>query len=288
MNDQRKVVYEERKELMRVDDVHDTVVELRHQTIDDIVSRCIPEKAYAEQWDAHGLHEECLRLLALDLPAEDWVKEEGIAEQEIRERITAASNKKMAAKVANYGPEVMRMAEKQFLLMVLDKQWKDHLLSLDHLRQIITLRAFGQRDPLIEYKIEAFDLFKQMEAQRRAETTMLLSRVEIRAVSPEEIQAPVQQPSNLRETRRDPALAGVGAAVGAAGAAAGPGNGADESPLPPPGQTPQQPPKQQPFRHAAGSGLDAADPATWGKVPRNAPCPCGSGRKYKHCHGKLA
>ena len=272
MNDQRKVVYEERKELMRVDDVHDTVVELRHQTIDDIVSSCIPEKAYAEQWDAHGLHEECLRLLALDLPVEDWVKEEGIAEQEIRERITAASNKKMAAKVANYGPEVMRMAEKQFLLMVLDKQWKDHLLSLDHLRQIITLRAFGQRDPLIEFKIEAFDLFKQMEALRRAETTMLLSRVEIRAVNPEEIQAPVRQPTNIREIRQDPAA----------------GNGVDESPMPPPGQTPQQPPKQQPFRHAAGSGLDPADPATWGKVPRNAPCPCGSGRKYKHCHGKLA
>ena len=118
MNDQRKVVYEERKEMMRTNDVHDVVFELRHETIEDIVARCIPEKAYVEQWDAHGLHEECLRLLALDLPIEDWAKEEGIADQEIRDRITDASDKKMAAKVANYGPEIMRMTEKQFLLMV--------------------------------------------------------------------------------------------------------------------------------------------------------------------------
>jgi preprotein translocase subunit SecA len=262
--------------MMRANDVHDIVFDLRHQTIEDIVARCIPEKAYVEQWDAHGLHEECLRLLALDLPVEDWAKEEGIADQEIRQRITEASDKKMAAKVANYGPEIMRMTEKQFLLMVLDKQWKDHLLSLDHLRQIIGLRAFAQRDPLIEYKLEAFELFNQMEAQRRAETTMLLSRVEIRTVDPAAIEAPVQQMTDLKETRDDPALRGAPPPSS--------GNGADETPMPPP----PQPPKQQPMRHAAPSGMNPADPATWGKVPRNAPCPCASGRKYKHCHGKLA
>ncbi len=271
MNDQRKVVYEQRKDLMRGEDVHDTVVEMRQQTIEDTVDRCIPEKAYAEQWDVTGLHEECLRLLALDLPVADWAKEEGIADQEIRERIVSASDKKMATKVANYGPEVMRMAEKQLLLMVLDKQWKDHLLSLDHLRQGIIWRGLAQRDPLIEYKREAFELFEAMLAQMRAETTALLSHMEIRAVQPEEI-APRGLPENLRETRQDPALGGNGAPAK--------GNGADETPMPPP--------KAAPFVRRAAAQIDPNDASTWGKVSRNAPCPCASGRKYKHCHGKVA
>jgi preprotein translocase subunit SecA len=271
MNDQRKVVYEQRKDLMRVDDVHDTVLEMRHQTIEDLVDRCIPPNTYAEQWDASGLHEECLRLFALDLPTADWAKEEGIADQEIHERITAASDKKMAAKVANYGPEVMRMAEKHILLMVLDKQWKDHLLSLDHLRQGIGWRGLAQRDPLIEYKREAFELFEAMLAQMRAETTALLSHMEIRAVEPEPM-APQPLPGNLRETRQDPALAGAGASAR--------GNGADETPMPPP--------KPMPVVRRAAAQIDPNDAATWGKVPRNAPCPCGSDRKYKHCHGKVA
>ncbi len=269
MNDQRKVVYEERKEYMRAESVHDEIVGMRHETVEDLVARCIPKNAYAEQWDLGGLHEECLRLFGLDLPVADWAKEEGIAEQEIRERITSASDKKMAAKVANYGPEVMRSVEKQLLLHVLDKQWKDHLLTLDHLRQGIMWRGLAQRDPLIEYKREAFELFENMLAEIRSETTMLLAHMEIRSVEPE---IPSSQPRVMRETREDPALVGAGAK--------GPVNGEDPSPPPPP--------KPQPVRRAAAAAINPADPATWGKVPRNSPCPCGSGRKYKHCHGKMA
>ena len=287
MNDQRKVIYEQRKDLMRTDDVHDTVVEMRHETIEALVSTCIPENAYAEQWDTHALHEECLRLLALDLPIEDWAKEEGIADPEIRERILKASDRVMAGKTANYGPELMRAAEKHILLHVLDKQWKDHLLSLDHLRHGIGLRAYGQRDPLNEYKREAFDLFESMLAEVRSETTMVLSHIQIRATEPEPALFTRQQQQVMHETREDPALAGT--PMPAPEEELGPAGG--EAPPPRAQQgaqqaAPQTAPKPQPMRHAAAAEMDPTDPSTWGKIQRNAPCPCGSGKKYKHCHGR--
>ncbi len=261
MNDQRKVIYEQRKDLMRAKEVHESVVDMREQLIEDSVGRHIPAGAYAEQWDGTGLHAEILRIFGLDLPIEDWIAEEGIADQEIRERITGEVNRRMAAKTANYGEEVMRSLEKQILLMVLDKQWKDHLLSLDHLRHGIVLRAYAQRDPLNEYKREAFELFERMLAEVRDEVTMLLARVELRAADPE---APdlrrEQQP--MHETRQDPALAGGDGGVTTAA-------------------------RPTTTRQAAAT-IDPEDPTTWGKVPRNAPCPCGTGKKYKHCHGKLA
>ncbi|MCH8924945.1 MAG: preprotein translocase subunit SecA [Proteobacteria bacterium] len=280
MNDQRKVVYEQRKDLMRVTDVHDTVSEMRHDVIENLVEHHIPPGAYAEQWDTSGLHTETLRILGLDLPIVDWAKEEGIADPEIRERILDASNRKMAAKLANYGEEIMRSLEKQILLMVLDKQWKDHLLTLDHLRHGIFLRAYGQRDPLNEYKREAFELFGTMLSEVRDEVTMLLSRVELQAAEPSA--AVVRRaPQVMHEGHQDMALTGAGAEapVGAmAEAEAGAG--------PTPGARPAPPPRPQLSRRAA-SRIDPNDPSTWGKVPRNAPCPCGAGRKYKHCHGKL-
>jgi preprotein translocase subunit SecA len=283
MNDQRKVIYEQRKDLMRAEDVHDTVVEMRHEVIEDMVTRHIPPNAYAEQWDVSGLHAETLRVFGIDLPIQDWAAEEGIADQEIRERITETSNRKMAAKLANYGEEIMRSIEKQLLLMVLDKQWKDHLLTLDHLRHGIFLRAYGQRDPLNEYKREAFELFGTMLAEVRDEVTMLLARVELQTAAPEA--AVVQRaPQVMREGRDDPALVGAGAGAGAGaeapvGAMAEAQAGAGPAAAPPP-------PRPVATRQAAPR-LDPNDPATWGKVPRNAPCPCGTGRKYKHCHGKL-
>jgi len=267
MNDQRKVVYEQRKELMRAEDVHDTVVEMRHQTIEDLVARHIPPKAYAEQWDVDGLHTECLRLFSAETPIAEWAKEEGIADQEIRERITDVSDRKMAAKAANFGPEVMRSLEKQLLLLVLDKQWKDHLLSLDHLRHAVLLRAYAQRDPLNEYKREAFELFEGMLTEMRDEVTMLLSRVEIRAAEPEAVKVP-RTTQRMQETRQDPAMAGAALeTVGAGGNGSG-GGAASAS-------------------RQARATSNPNDPTTWGKVPRNATCPCGSGKKYKHCHGKL-
>ncbi|MEM7224174.1 MAG: preprotein translocase subunit SecA [Pseudomonadota bacterium] len=277
MNDQRKVVYEQRRDLMQLEDVHDTVTEMRHQTIDDLVTRCIPEKAYAEQWDIHGLHEETMRLLGLDLPVQDWAKEEGIADQEIRERLHEASDKKMAAKTANYGPEIMRMAEKQILLHILDTQWKDHLLSLDHLRQGINWRALAQRDPLIEYKREAFNLFEELLGEVRAETTQHLSNLEIRVMDPAAMAPPPVDVQGTAELRQDPAMVGA-AEVETVGAGA-------SAPPPPPRP---EPPKAQPVvRKVTAEGFNPADTSTWGKVPRNAPCPCGSGKKFKQCHGKV-
>ncbi|HIP80240.1 MAG TPA: preprotein translocase subunit SecA, partial [Kiloniellaceae bacterium] len=206
MNDQRKVVFEQRKDLMRAEDVRDTVTEMREEVIKSMVERCVPASAYSEQWQIDSLHEESMRLLGLDLPVKDWADEEGIADQEIHDRIAAAASQRMAAKTANFGPEMMRGLEKQILLLVLDRQWKDHLLSLDHLRQGVQLRAYGQRDPLIEYKREAFDLFENMLAEVREETISLLSRVELRP-SAEEVVVPRPQ-QEMHEGRQDVALVG--------------------------------------------------------------------------------
>ncbi len=264
MNDQRKVIYEQRIELMRASDVSATVTDMRHEVIDAMVSRFIPEKAYAEQWEVDALHAEVLRVLDLDLPVADWAKEEGIADEEIRARITEASDRMMAEKGARFGPELMRMAEKSLLLQLLDQSWKDHLLSLDHLRQGIGLRAYGQRDPLNEYKREAFNLFEGMLDGLREQVTAVLSHVEIRVADPETELAP-EPPRGLREHR--------------------PGaNGEDHSPLPPPGYGGGGRGRGR----AAAVAVDPKDSSTWGKVGRNAACPCDSGRKYKHCHGRVA
>ncbi len=274
MNDQRKVVFEQRKDLMRADDVQETIEEMRADVIDALVGRFIPAQAYSEQWQTDSLHEEVLRLFGLDLPIQDWAKEEGIADQEIKERITGTVKQRMAAKTANFGPEVMRGLEKQILLLVLDRQWKDHLLSLDHLRQGVQLRAYGQRDPLIEYKREAFDLFENMLAEVREETVSLLSRVELRPQEDVNIPRPQQE---MHEGRQDVAMAD-------AGAGAPPGANGQTAP-----QGAQQPRAvaQPATSRAAAAEIDPNDPSTWGKVSRNAACPCGSGKKYKHCHGKL-
>ncbi|MEQ8402457.1 MAG: preprotein translocase subunit SecA [Roseitalea porphyridii] len=270
MNDQRKVVFEQRKDLMRADEIQETIDEMRSDVIDAVVARFIPATAYSEQWEVDSLHEETLRLFNLDLPLNDWAQEEGIADQEIKERITSAVKQRMAAKSANFGPEMMRGLEKQVLLLVLDRQWKDHLLSLDHLRQGVQLRAYGQRDPLIEYKREAFDLFEAMLAEVREETVSLLSRVELRP-SQGEINVPRPQ-QVMHEGRQDVALA----QAGAAGAEAEAGGARSERPVTQPAAS-----------RTAAAEIDPNDPGTWGKVSRNAACPCGSGRKYKHCHGKL-
>ncbi|MFD2206895.1 preprotein translocase subunit SecA [Kiloniella antarctica] len=246
MNDQRKVIYEQRKEVMSAAEVKDTVASMRHEVLEDLVTKCIPANAYAEQWELGTLHEECTRLVAMDLPVKDWAQEEGIADQEILDRILQASDQKMAAKAANYGPEVMRSLEKQLLLMVLDKQWKEHLLSLDHLKQAVGLRAYGQKNPLDEYKREAFEMFEAMLDSVRDELTMLMHRFELQ--SPESAEVPRQE-QEMHESRQEPGQSNPSAPA-------------------------------QPF--------DQEDPSTWGKTSRNAACPCGSGKKYKHCHGKLS
>jgi preprotein translocase subunit SecA len=264
MNDQRKVIYDQRKDLMSTEDVSDEVVGIRHETIANAVAHAIPQKAYAEQWDMDGLHEEVLRITGMDLPVQDWAKEEGIADAEIRERLISAADKKMAEKAATYGPEVMRGVEKSLLLQLLDQLWKEHLLTLDHLRQGIGLRAYAQRDPLNEYKREAFDLFEDMLDGLRERVTQVLSHVELQMYEPEEdIFGRGEQ--EMVESHETPA-----------------------SMMAEKAEINEQAINAVPLhRRKAADDIDRNDPETWGRVPRNAPCPCGSGKKYKHCHGAV-
>jgi preprotein translocase subunit SecA len=264
MNDQRKVIYEQRKDLMRAEDVADTIVDMRHEVIEDMVARCVPSDAMSEQWDLDSLHKECFQLLSLDLPISDWAKEEGIADEEILERLTNLADRKMAEKAANHGPEIMRLAEKSLLLQILDHSWKEHLLQLDHLRQGIGLRAYAQRDPLNEYKREAFEMFEEMLRRVRNSVTEVLSHVELTFDESEQELFQREQQST-QESREDPAFAGSDRFLTDTGA----GNVA----------TPVQ-------SRSAATVIDPNDPSTWGKVARNAPCPCGSGKKFKHCHGR--
>ena len=228
MNDQRQVVFAQRREIMHTADVSETVREMRYDAIDQIVEEAIPAGSFADQWDGEKLQGASHQILGLEIPAADWIAEDGIADEEITERLQNLSDSYMAEKAVRFGPDLMRMAEKSLLLQVLDQQWKEHLLQLEQLRQGINLRAYAQKDPLNEYKREAFNMFEAMLGSMRRTVTLALSHVE------------VQSPNREAETQDAP---------------------------PPPSQTSAAP-------------ID-------NKVPRNAPCPCGSGRKYKHCHGKL-
>ncbi len=264
MNDQRKVIYEQRKDLMRTDDVSDTIKSMRSEVLEELVARTIPQKAFAEQWDTSLLHEEATRIFGLDVPVEAWAAEEGIADEEIHDRLEKLVDERMAAKVANYGEGIMRMAEKNLLLQILDQHWKDHLLRLDHLRQGIGLRAFGQKNPLNEYKREAFDMFQDMLGRLREGVTTVLSHIEIQVNAPEPVPAP-RSPQNIEAEHST-----VGQFGDATPRSEKAGYGASSA------------------RGQAAATIDPDDPSTWGKVPRNAACPCGTGKKYKHCHGRSA
>jgi preprotein translocase subunit SecA len=267
MNDQRKVIYEQRKELMDSEDVSATITDMRQNVIENLVSTCIPEKAYQEQWDTAGLHEEGLRIFGLDLPVDEWAKEEGVADEQILHRITEASNKKMAEKAATWGPEVMREVEKNLLLQVLDQVWKEHLLALDHLRQGIGLRAYGQKDPLNEYKGEAFDMFNGMLRELDERITTILAQMELQLTDPSDIGQ--SSGTETFEISQDPAFAG---------------NYEEDHPS----NTKESKLLSSPvvLRESADI-IDPEDPSTWGKVGRNTSCPCESGKKFKHCHGAL-
>ena len=263
MNDQRKVIFEQRLDLMRDDTVDETIGDMRHAVIEDVVAKHIPANAYAEQWDIAGLDEALKNVLTLDLPVQEWAKEEGIADEEMRERIERRADEWMAAKVAKWGPDVMRYVEKSILLQTLDHLWREHLVMLEHLRQVIGLRGYGQRDPLNEYKAEAFSLFEAMVARLREAVTAQLMRVEIMQ------QPPAEEPEQLpyMEAHKVDPLTGEDemALATAPLAPALAGNG-----------------------HGAQGERNPKDPTSWGKVGRNEACPCGSGKKFKHCHGKFA
>ncbi|MAL78448.1 MAG: preprotein translocase subunit SecA [Sneathiella sp.] len=249
MNDQRKVIYEQRIELMDSQDVSETVTTMREEVIEDMVTEHIPPKAYPEQWDVAGLKQSAARILGLDLPIEEWAAEEGIADEEIRDRLKDAAGRRMAEKAVRYGPDIMRMVEKSILLQILDQAWKEHLLQLDQLRQGVSLRAYAQKDPLNEYKSEAFNMFEHMLNQLRETVTTYLSHVQLSNPA-EQLRRPEPDEEEMTATHIDPVTGE---------------NEFDEA-------------------EANAAGDAGSD---WGKVRRNAPCPCGSGKKFKQCHGRI-
>jgi preprotein translocase subunit SecA len=233
---------------------------MRQAVIEDLVSKHVPQNAYPEQWDTAGLKEEIKRVLGLELPVDEWAKEEGIADEELLSRIEQKADERMAAKVAQWGPDVIRYVEKSILLQTLDHLWREHLLMLEHLRQVIGLRGYGQRDPLNEYKAEAFTLFETLISKLREAVTGQLMRVEIVQQPPEEQQnLPYMEAHKVDPSTGEDEMSFASASLAPAFA----GNG------------------------TAVADRNPNDPTTWGKVGRNDPCPCGSGKKYKHCHGRF-
>src|ERR1044072_1577139 len=256
-NDQRKVIFDQRVDLMKDESVAETVADIRRAFVEDVVTKHVPENQYAEQWDVAGLKDELKRVLDIDLPVDEWANEEGIADEELLSRIEQRVDEHMAAKVAQWGPDVMRYVDKTILLQTLDRLWREHLVLLAHLRQVTGLRGYGQRDPLQEYKSEAFSLFEAMIAHLREAVTPQLMRVEI--VPPQE-QPPVVPPMEAHKFD--------------------PNTGEDEMAFANVSLAPSP--------NANALSRDPKNPASWGKVGRNEDCPCGSGKKYKHCHGRYA
>jgi preprotein translocase subunit SecA len=274
MNDQRKVIFDQRIDIMGHDDVNDTVTDMRHQAVLELVTQHIPENAYAEQWNVKGLKEEVLRIFDLDLPIEQWAAEEGIADAEIRERLMTAIDAKAAQKAAEIGPDTMRQIEKMVLLQTLDHLWREHLVTLEHLRQVIGFRAYGQRDPVNEYKSEGFHLFENMLARLREAVTGQLMHVELAPTSPppmlQPVDLPPMQPHHIDPFTGEDELALVNAALAAEGRPNG-----------------RMSDRRAPLQTRKGAAaVNPKDPSTWGKISRNALCPCGSGKKFKHCHGR--
>ena len=259
MNSQRKEVYGQRREFMLATDVSETINDMRAEVIDAAVTLRIPAKAFSEQWEADALAEDCRRLLGLDLPVPAWAAEEGIDEEAIRERIVAAAEAHVAAKAATFGPDLMRFVEKSILLQSLDAVWKEHLLVLDQLRQGIHLRSYGQRDPLNEYKSEAFALFNAMLDDLKQRVTSTIAGMQLQAEPPQ----PPPLPAMMWENHPEAVLEAPAFSMAAS-------EPAEVLTLPRP------------------EIAVSADPATWRNTPRNAPCPCGSGKKFKHCHGRMA
>lgn len=264
MNDQRKVVFEQRIEMMDAEDLSETVISMRDEVVEQMVHRYIPPKSYPEQWEAETLEHEVYRVLNLHLPVSAWAKEEGIAEQEILERVQQAVQDMMAQKEADFMSPLMRIVEKRILLQTLDELWKDHLYQLDQLRQGIHLRSYGQRDPLNEYKLEAFGMFEYMLNHLRELVTERLCHLEAPKITAEPASVGIQSmptpPRIMIESREDPAMreeqntGQISATV---------------------------------YTHVKPEDRNPQDPSTWGKVARNEDCPCKSGKKYKHCHGAI-
>jgi preprotein translocase subunit SecA len=258
MNDQRKAIFGQRLEIMRAENVSEITGDMRHQLIEDLVDLNMPPKSYLDQWDAAGLTASCQEMLSIDLPIADWAVEEGVDQGVILDRVIEASDKMMAEKAAAFGQATMESIEKQVLLQAIDGKWREHLLRLEHLRSVVGFRGYAQRDPLNEYKTEAFQLFESLLSSLREQVTQQLSR--IRPISRDEQEAMMRQ--MLAAQQQAPAVKVESPAVAAPVAVAA-------------------------VAVPAAAGIDATDPATWGNLGRNDACPCGSGEKFKHCHGRI-
>lgn len=254
LNDQRKVIFEQRIELMDMADVSETITDMRHEVIEGMVRLHIPERAYAEQWDVAGLKNAVRQTLNLDLPIEEWAAEEGIADDEMLSRIKDAADKAVADKAERFGPELTAYVERSVVLQTIDHLWREHIVNLDHLRSVVGFRGYAQRDPLQEYKSEAFELFQALLANLREAVTSQMMRVElVREATP-------PQPPAEMEMHHQNASTGLDEFAQADGQADDVG-------------------------YVDPADRDPQDPTSWGKVGRNEACPCGSGKKYKHCHG---
>ncbi|MDW3180573.1 preprotein translocase subunit SecA [Roseobacter sp.] len=256
MNEQRKVVFTQRRDIMEAADLSEITTDMRHQVIDDMIDQHLPPNTYADQWNSEGLYEAVKEQLGVDVAVMDWVEEEGVDDEAIRDRLVAATDEFMASKAELFGSENMRNIEKQLLLQAIDGKWREHLLTLEHLRSVVGFRGYAQRDPLNEYKNESFQLFEGMLDSLRADVTQKLSQ--IRPLSEDE------QREMLEQIRAQQAAAQNAAAVAPAGGAPAAESGGD-----------------------AAAGFVEDDPSTWGNPGRNEQCPCGSGKKFKHCHGRL-
>jgi preprotein translocase subunit SecA len=269
MNDQRKVIFDQRIGIMKGEEVSETVDDMRHDVVDELVSKHIPENAYAEQWDAAGLRERLRDAVAIDFPVEDWAKEEGIADQQIRERVTHAVDNAYKAKREEWagaapGQDIGQQIEKSVLLQTLDRLWREHIIANDYLRQVIHLRGYGQRDPLNEYKTEGFTMFQAMVSQLKEAVTSQLMRVQLQfqqpAGLPDETALPPMELHHIDASTGQDEGGGINVAAG----------------------TMNLETAAKPKRAAK---INPKKPETWGKVARNDDCPCGSGKKFKHCHG---
>jgi preprotein translocase subunit SecA len=260
MNDQRKVIFSQRREIMEADDLSEIISDMRSQVIDDLIDQYMPPKTYADQWDTEGLHAACIDKLGIDVPVVAWADEEGVDDEHIAERLEEAAAAMMAEKAGAFGPDTMRRIEKQVLLQTIDGKWREHLLTLEHLRSVVGFRGYAQRDPLNEYKTEAFQLFEGMLDSLREDVTQKLAQV--RPMTEAEQQELIEQ-MQAQQAELDKA-ADQAQATGPDETA---GTGAA---LP-----------------DAVEGFVESDPSTWGNPGRNQPCPCGSGKKFKHCHGRF-
>ncbi|MGH6705399.1 MAG: SEC-C metal-binding domain-containing protein, partial [Sphingomicrobium sp.] len=273
MNDQRKVIYEQRAEIMDADNVSDVVEDFRVETIQGLVMASCPEATYPEQWDIQGLKENVDEVLDLQPPFDEWLQEEEVEQAIIIERVQAMADAKMAEKIEGVEPDRWIQVEKNLLIQTLDHHWKEHLATLDALRAVIHLRSYAQKKPIDEYKQEAFLLFERLLIAIREDVTKMLMRAQVQFEEPMPMQMPMMAAGDFAlpdfiTNHIDPLSGDDDSADVDAG-------GTVLSSLPPL-QSPRPPMPEQ-----AADGETIVAPES-----RNAPCPCGSGRKYKHCHGQ--